>query len=186
MDIKIYINILIVLISIVIVYYAINYGNIKAKSEAFTQIKLPNNDIDIYEIRELKKIVDNQNHIINNQKNIIDDYITKKNIDNNKFYRNEIKPEEDVEEYFKKIQEENDKEIKKNIMDDIDILDYYKSHLEVVKSYLEDPVTRGSNIYESEQYSKLLEVGNINLNNGVKLPHPNYWSINIDLQNKQK
>ena len=35
---------------------------------------------------------------------------------------------------------------------------------------------RGSNIYESEQYSKLLEIGNIKIDDSTKLPNPMYYS----------
>jgi len=189
MDIKTYINILIFLISIIIIYYAVNYGNIKTRIEALSDIKLPESEnIESYDMRELKKIVDEQTHIIDEQKHIINDYITKKEKSEKKYYLNEIKPDEDFENYFKQLQEENDKTINNTLSDDndFDILNHYKSNLNIVKTYLEDPITRGSNIYESEQYSKLLEIGNIKLDNGVKLPHPSDWSINIDMQDKLK
>lgn len=187
MDIKAYINILIFLISIIIIYYAVNYGNIKTRIEALNDIKLPESEnIESYDMRELKKIVDEQTNIIDKQSHIINDYITKKEKSDKKYYLNEIKPDEDFENYFKQLQEENDKTVNNTLNEDTDydILNHYKAHLNIVKTYLEDPVTRGSNIYESEQYSKLLEIGNIKLDNGVKLPHPSDWSINIDMQDK--
>ena len=187
MDIKTYINILIFLISIIIIYYAVNYGNIKTRIEALSNIKLPESEnIESYDMRELKKIVDEQTNIIDKQSHIINDYITKKEKSDKKYYVNEIKPDEDFEIYFKQLQEENDKTVNNTLNEDTDydILNHYKSNLNIVKTYLEDPVTRGSNIYESEQYSKLLDIGNIKLDNGVKLPHPSDWSINIDMQDK--
>lgn len=174
---------------IIIFYYAVNYGNIKTRIEAFNQIKLPDTtNLESYDMRELKKIVNEQNDIIDKQSHLINDYINKKEKQEKKYYVNEIKPDEDFELYFKQIQEDNDKLIDKTLDKDIDydILNHYKSHLKVVKTYLEDPITRGSNIYNSEQYSKVLEVGNIKLDNGVKLPHPDNWSINIDIQDKLK
>ncbi len=189
MEIKSYINILIFLIAIIIFYYAVNYGYIKKRIEAFNDIKLPESEnIESYDIKELKKIVDEQTHIIDTQSNIINDYINKKEKSDKKYYVNEIKPDEDFENYFKQLQEDNDKKVKNTLNDDTDydILNHYKSNLNIVKTYLEDPITRGSNIYESEQYSKLLEIGNIKLDNGVKLPHPSDWSINIDMQDKLK
>ena len=189
MEIKSYINILIFLISIIIIYYAVNYGNIKTRIEALNDIKLPESvNIESYDMKELKKIVDDQTHIIDQQTHIINDYITKKEKDEKKYYVNEIKPDEDFEMYFKQLQEENDKTIDNTFKNDTDydILNHYKSNLNIVKTYLEDPVTRGSNIYNSEQYSKLLEIGNIKLDNGVKLPHPSDWSINIEMEDKLK
>jgi hypothetical protein len=186
MEIKTYINILIILIAVIIFYYAVNYGYIKTRVEAFNQIKLPETkNIESYDMRELKKVVDEQNNIIDKQSHIINDYINKKNKEDKKYYINEIKPDEDFELYFKQIQEENDKMVDKTLGNDTDydVLNHYKSNLNLVKTYLEDPITRGSNIYDSEQYSKLLEIGNIKLDNGVKLPHPDKWSINIDIQN---
>ena len=189
MEVKSYINILIFLISIIIIYYAVNYGNIKTRIEALSDIKLPESaNIESYDMRELKKIVDEQTNIIDKQTNIINDYISKKEKSDKKYYVNEIKPDEDFENYFKQLQEENDKTVNNTLPEDTDydILNHYKTNLNIVKTYLEDPVTRGSNIYESEQYSKLLEIGNIKLDNGVKLPHPSDWSINIDIQDKLK
>jgi hypothetical protein len=185
MEIKSYINILIILLVIIITYYAINYGNIVNKMEALNTIKIPKYDnIDSYDIKQLKTIVNEQNDIITKQSEIINDYINK---NEKKFYKNEIKPDEDFENYFKQLQLENDKIIESNSKnEDIDILNHYKKHLNIVKTYLEDPVTRGSNIYESELYSKLLDVGNIKLSNGYKLPHPNNYSINISLEDKWK
>ena len=185
MEIKSYINILIILIVIIITYYAINYGNIINKMEALNTIKIPKYDnIDSYDIKQLKNIVHEQNDVITKQSEIINNYINK---NEKKFYRNEIKPDEDFENYFKQLQHENDKIIEaQDKNDDIDILSHYKKHLNIVKTYLEDPVTRGSNIYESELYSKLLDVGNIKLTNGYKLPHPNNYSINIALEDKWK
>ena len=189
MEIKSYINILIFLIAIIIIYYAVNYGNIKSHIEAFNEIKLPKStNIESYDMTKLKKIVDDQTHIIDEQSHIINDYIHKKEKNDKKYYVNEIKPDEDFEMYFKQIQEENDKTVNNTLIDDTeyDILNHYKSNLNIVKTYLEDPITRGFNIYNSEQYSKLLEIGNIKLDNGIELPHPTHWSINIDMEDKLK
>jgi hypothetical protein len=189
MEIRSYINILIFLIAIIIFYYAINYGDIKTRIEAFNDIKLPESEnIESYDMRTLKKIVDEQNDIIDKQSHIINDYITTKEKNEKKYYVNEIKPDEDFENYFKELQDENDKTVNNTLKDDTDydILNHYKTNLNIVKTYLEDPVTRGSNIYDSEQYSKLLDVGNIILDNGVKLPHPDQWSINIYIEDKLK
>ena len=78
MEIKSYINILIILIVIIITYYAINYGNIINKMEALNTIKIPKYDnIDSYDIKQLKTIVHEQNDIITKQSEIINDYINK-------------------------------------------------------------------------------------------------------------
>jgi len=186
MEIKSYINILIILIVIIITYYAINYGNIINKIEALNTIKIPQYDnIESYDIKQLRNVVKEQNSIITKQSQLINDYINK---NEKKFYRNEIKPDDNFENYFKELQLENDKIIQKNQKsdEDVDILNHYKKHLNIVKTYLEDPITRGSNIYESELHSKVLEIGNIKLDNGNKLPNPTNYSINISLEDKRK
>lgn len=186
MEIKSYINILIILIVIIITYYAINYGNIINKIEALNTIKIPKYDnIESYDIKQLRNVVKEQNNIITKQSELINDYINK---NEKKFYRNEIKPDDNFENYFKELQSENDKIIEKNQNsdEDFDILNHYKKHLNIVKTYLEDPITRGSNIYESELHSKVLEIGNIKLDNGSKLPNPTNYSINISLEDKRK
>jgi len=186
MEIKSYINILIILIVIIITYYAINYGNIINRMEALNTIKIPKYDnIESYDIKQLRNVVKEQNKIITTQSELINDYINK---NEKKYYKNEIKPDDNFENYFKELQIENDKIIEnnKNSDEDFDILNHYKKNLKFVKTYLEDPITRGSNIYESELHSKLLEVGNIKLDNGYKLPHPTNYSINISLEDKRK
>ena len=186
MEIKSYINILIILIVIIITYYAINYGNIINRMEALNTIKIPKYDnIESYDIKQLRNVVKEQNKIITTQSELINDYINK---NEKKYYKNVIKPDDNFENYFKELQIENDKIIEnnKNSDEDFDILNHYKKNLKFVKTYLEDPITRGSNIYESELHSKLLEVGNIKLDNGYKLPHPTNYSINISLEDKRK
>jgi hypothetical protein len=186
MEIKSYINILIILIVVIITYYAINYGNIVNRMEALNSIKIPKYDnIESYDLKQLRNVVKEQNEIITKQSELINDYINK---NEKKFYKNEIKPDEDFEMYFKELQKENDELIdkNKNYDEDFDILNHYKKNLKIVKTYLEDPITRGSNIYESELHSKVLEVGNIKLDNGYKLPHPTNYSINISLNDKWK
>ena len=63
-----------------------------------------------------------------------------------------------------------------------DILEQNKKSLNIIKRYLEDPVMRGHNIYESEQYSKLMEIGNIQVDNPETVPKPLFWSKNINKQ----
>ena len=48
--------------------------------------------------------------------------------------------------------------------------DYYKLKINIVKTYLEDPITRGANIYASEQYAKLDDIGEIKLDDNALLP----------------
>jgi len=48
--------------------------------------------------------------------------------------------------------------------------DYYKLKINIVKTYLEDPITRGANIYTSEQYAKLDDIGEIKLDDNALLP----------------
>lgn len=72
-----------------------------------------------------------------------------------------------------------------NIVNDMDVdyEKYYKTKIEYVKSYLEDPATRGYNIYESEQFSKLLDIGNIKVNDKVEpLPYPTNYARSIELK----
>ena len=74
---------------------------------------------------------------------------------------------EDIEKYFKEMQENYDKIIRNNqhIEEESDITEKYK--INIVKRYLEDPIMRGSNIYDSEQYSRLLDIGNIKIDEKV-------------------
>jgi hypothetical protein len=54
----------------------------------------------------LRNIVKEQNNIITKQSELINDYINK---NEKKFYKNEIKPDDNFENYFKELQSENDK-----------------------------------------------------------------------------
>ena len=119
-DIKNYIILIIILISIIIIYESIKIGNFNIIKEAFKNIKQP--DFVLYD--EMKAL--------NNDKN------------NNK-----------KENKLKYITYEDD---------------FYKFKINIVKTYLEDPITRGANIYGSEQYAKLDDIGQINLDDNSLLP----------------
>jgi hypothetical protein len=118
-DIKNYIIIIIVLISIIIIYESIKIGKFNMIQEAFTNIKRP--DFILYDV-------------MHNVKNKPEDKLTTK-----------------YDTYTD---------------------DYYGLKINIVKTYLEDPVVRGGNIYNSEQYAKLDDVGQINLTNNSLLPKP--------------
>jgi hypothetical protein len=136
--------------------------------------------IDNLDIKQLKNVINEQNKLIEKQSEVIGTYVTKIENNNNRFCQNVIKPSDDIEKYFNNVREENDKIIKNNqlIQEESDISEKYK--INIIKRYLEDPVMRGSNIYESEQYSKLMEIGNINIDEPQNPPNPKGWSININ------
>jgi len=184
MQIKTYIIITMFLIVFIITYHANIFGKHKEFFDAKTGIIKPNNaNIDNLDVKQLKTLVTEQNNIINKQTEVINKYIEKTEKNNNKFIENIIKPNEDIDNYFKNIREDNDKIIKNNQRHDesVDISEQYKNKIKIVKTYLEDPIMRGSNIYESEQYSKLLEIGNIIIDDKVNPPHASHWSKNINL-----
>lgn len=120
-DIKNYIILMIILISIIIIYESIKIGNFNMIKEAFKNIKQPN--FVLYdEMKALK-----QDEI------------------NNKTDKSKYLTYED---------------------------DYYKFKINIVKTYLEDPITRGANVYASEQYSRVDDIGEIKLDDNSLLPKP--------------
>ena len=143
-----------------------------------TIVKPDNTNIDNLDVKQLKSIVAQQNEIINKQSDVINKYVQNTENTKKRFNTNVVKPDENIDKYFDKIRDETDEVIKKNQIeeDNIDLAEHYKSKIKIVKSYLEDPIMRGSNIYESEQYSKLLEIGNIKIDDSTKLPNPMYYS----------
>jgi hypothetical protein len=121
-DIKNYIILIIILISIIIIYESIKIGNFNIIKEAFKNIKKP--DFTLYD-----EMVE-----LNNDK---------KENKLNKLNKSKYITYED---------------------------DFYKLKINIVKTYLEDPITRGANIYASEQYAKIDDIGQINLDDNSLLP----------------
>lgn len=117
MNIKNYIIIIIILISIIIIYESINIGNNNLLNEAYSNIKKP--DFTLYDV--MHKV-------------------------------------------------DEDKKNNKNITTYED--KYYNFEINIVKSYLEDPIMRGANVYNSEQYTRLNDIGEIKLDDNVLLPKP--------------
>lgn len=115
-DIKNYIILIIILISIIIIYESIKIGNFNIIKEAFKNIKKP--DFILY---------DEMIALNNDKKEKKSKYITYED-------------------------------------------DFYKLKINIVKTYLEDPITRGANIYASEQYAKIDDIGQINLDDNSLLP----------------
>ena len=179
---KTYIILIMIIIVIILTYHANIFKNTKEFLTAQDTIIKPNNtDIDSLDVKQLKTIVSQQNEIINKQTEAINKYVENTENSKKRFNTNVVKPAEDVNNYFNKIRDETDKVIKKNQTseDNIDISEHYKNKIKIVKSYLEDPIMRGSNIYESEQYSKLLEIGNIKIDEKITPPNPMYYSKNF-------
>jgi predicted PurR-regulated permease PerM len=177
---KTYIIIVMILILIILTYHANVFGKKKELIDSSNDIIKPKYDnIDNLDIKQLKNIVNEQNELISKQKEIIENHIEKINKNNKKYTENIIKPNENIDDYFKKLREITDNNIKNNISEE-DMIEKNQKLLKVVKRYLEDPLMRGYNIYESEQYSKLLEIGNIQIRDKVTPPHPQKWSININ------
>jgi DNA primase catalytic subunit len=177
---KIYIIIAMILILLILMYHANIFGKKKELYDSKKNIIIPNyENIDNLDIKQLKNIVNEQNELINKQKQVIEEYVEKIENNKKKYNTNVIKPTEDIENYFKELRDINDSSIKINESEE-NMLEKNQKLIEVVKRYLEDPLMRGYNIYESEQYSKLLEIGNIQIDNKEKLPKPSYWSININ------
>ncbi len=173
-----------IFIVIILTYHANVFKSTKEFLTAQdTIIKPDNQNIDNLDVKQLKNIVSQQNEIINKQTEVINKYVETAENNKKRFNTNVVKPDEDIDKYFEKIRTDTDGIIKKNQTeeDNIDIAKHYKSKIQIVKSYLEDPIMRGSNIYESEQYSKLLEIGNIQIDNKQDKPNPMYWSKNINL-----
>ena len=53
--------------------------------------------------------------------------------------------------------------------------DNFNFKINIVKTYLEDPLMRGSNVFDSEQYSRLFDIGEIKLDNNSKIPKPTHF-----------
>ncbi len=176
---KTYIIIIMLIIVLILTYHANIFKSTKEFLTAQnTIIKPDNTNVDNLDIKQLKTILSQQNDIINKQNEVINKYVETTENNKKRFNTNIVKPNEDIDKYFDKIRTDNDKIIKQNQAeeDNIDIAEHYKSKITVVKSYLEDPIMRGSNIYESEQYSKLLEIGNIKIDEKITPPNPMHYS----------
>ncbi len=168
-----------VIVVLILTYHANVFKSTKEFLTAQnTIIKPDTTNIDNLDVKQLKSIVSQQNEIINKQSEVINKYVENTENSKKRFNTNIIKPDENIDKYFDKIRDETDDVIKKTQTqeDNIDLAEHYKSKIQIVKSYLEDPIMRGSNIYESEQYSKLLEIGNIKIDEAVKPPHPMHYS----------
>ena len=188
MESKTYIIILMVIIALILTFHANIFGKNKEFLEAKTHIIKPDNvNIDNLDIKQLKNIVSKQTELINKQSTVINNYIEKKDNDNKineqRFNKNIVKPDENIDKYFENIRQTNDTIIKNNQdnQDNINIGDRYK--ITMIKTYLEDPIMRGSNIYDSEQYSKLLEIGNIQIDNKNTPPNPMHFSRSFQKTN---
>ncbi len=176
---KTYIIIIMLIIVLILTYHANIFKSTKEFLTAQnTIIKPDNTNVDNLDVKQLKTILSQQNDIINKQNEVINKYVETTENNKKRFNTNIVKPNEDIDKYFDKIRTDNDKIIKQNQAeeDNIDIAEHYKSKITVVKSYLEDPIMRGSNIYESEQYSKLLEIGNIKIDEKITPPNPMHYS----------
>lgn len=130
MNIKNYIIIIIILISIIIIYESINIGNNNLLNEAFSNIKKP--DFTLYDV--MHKVHEDRQ---NNKNTNITTYEDK----------------------------------------------YYNLKINIVKSYLEDPIMRGANIYNSEQYTRLDDIGEIKLDDNALLPKPSNFIGNPTTKN---
>lgn len=187
MEPKTYIILIMFLILIIIAYNANIFSHKNEIFDAHNKIIKPDNtNIDNLDVKQLKKLVNEQNLLINKHTELINNYVDKIEKKRIKYTQNIIKPDDDIENYFNKVRELNDEVIRSNQTDiDIDndnILDRYKNNIKIIKTYLEDPIMRGANIYESEQYSKLLQIGSIVIDEPNTPPHPMKWSININKQ----
>ena len=177
---KTYIIIAMILILLILIYHANIFGKQKELFESKKNIlQSEYYNVDNLDIKQLKNIVNEQNQLITKQKELIEEYVEKIEKNKRKYNQNIVKPTEDVEKYFEELRKLNDKDIKINESEE-DMIEKNQKLIKVVKRYLEDPVMRGYNIYESEQYSKLLEIGNIKIDDKITPPHPSQWSININ------
>lgn len=188
MEPKTYIIILMVIIAIILTFQANIFGQNKEFFDAKINIIKPDNvNIDDLDVKQLKNIVSKQTELIDKQSKVINNFIEKTDNINKKneqrFNQNVIKPDENIDKYFESIRNTNDTIIKNNQENDdnLNIGDRYK--ITMVKTYLEDPIMRGSNIYESEQYSKLLEIGNIQIDNKNTPPNPMHFSRSFQKTN---
>lgn len=183
METKTYIIIIMIIIVFMLTFYVIIFGRNRDLVDAKKNIiKADNTNIDNLDVKQLKNIVNNQSELIKKQTELINSYIEKTEKNNNRFNQNVIKPDENIDKYFHNIRTEHDTIIRNNQenYENISIDNKYK--INIVKTYLEDPIMRGSNIYESEQYSKLLEIGNIQIDNKNTPPNPSHYSKSF--QNK--
>jgi superfamily I DNA/RNA helicase len=177
---KTYIIISMILILLILIYHANIFGKQKELFESKQNIlRSEYYNVDNLDIKQLKNIVNEQNQLITKQKELIGEYVEKIEKNKRKYNENIIKPTEDVEKYFEELRKLNDSSIKTNQSEE-DMIEKNQKLVQVVKRYLEDPLMRGYNIYESEQYSKLLEIGNIKIDDKITPPHPSQWSININ------
>ena len=119
MHIQNYIFTIIILISIVILYEALNFGYLQNIKEAMLNIKKPNTIL--YDIDTQLDEKENNGDIVE----------------------------------FKD--------------------DNFNFKINIVKTYLEDPLMRGSNVFDSEQYSRLFDIGEIKLDNNSKIPKPTHF-----------
>lgn len=170
---KNYIIIAMIITLILIVYHANVFNNKKEFLDSTNNIKIPQyENIDNLDVKQMKEIIEKQ-------KEIISEYVGKIEKNNKRYHTTVIQPNEDVEQYFKELRQINDETIEMNKYEE-NMLNKNKEVLVIVKRYLEDPLMRGYNIYESEQYSKLLDIGNIKVDNTTQLPKPLHWSINLN------
>ena len=176
---KTYIIIIMLIVVLILTYHANIFKSTKEFLTAQNTIVKPDNtNIDSLDVKQLKSLITQQNEIINKQSEVINKYVETTENNKKRFNTNVVKPDENIDKYFDKIRNETDEVIKKNQTeeDNIDLAEHYKNKIQIVKSYLEDPIMRGSNIYESEQYSKLLEIGNIKIDEAEKPPKPMHYS----------
>ncbi len=178
---KTYIIIIMIMILILLIYYSNVFSSQSEHINSSQKILNSNyTNIDNLDIKQLKNIVKDQNETLEKQKKLIEEYVEKIEKNTRKYTTNIISPSGDVEMYFKELRKLNDSSIKSNELDEEDIMEKNKKLIQVMKRYLEDPLMRGYNIYDSEQYSKLLEIGNIQITNKNTPPNPLNWSININ------
>lgn len=62
--------------------------------------------------------------------------------------------------------------------DFIDPAEYYRKHQKFIKSTMDDPIMRGSNIKNYNHYSKTTDIGRIDLTNDKNYPEPEEYIFN--------
>ena len=171
-----------------------NISDIKTNIDNYNISKIKQEQEDLLlqtkvEFNDIKQLLQKQNDIINKQTELLDKQaqLLGKIPQINKITHNKYDDaiiehkDENIEVYFKDLRAINDTNIKNEA--DIDYEEYYRNKIQYVKSYLEDPATRGYNIFESEQFSKLLDIGNIKVNDKVEpLPYPTNYARSIELK----
>ena len=171
-----------------------NISDIKTNIDNYNISKIKQEQEDLLlqtkvEFNDIKQLLQKQNDIINKQTELLDKQaqLLGKIPQINKITHNKYDDaiiehkDENIEVYFKDLRAINDTNIKTEA--DIDYEEYYRNKIQYVKSYLEDPATRGYNIFESEQFSKLLDIGNIKVNDKVEpLPYPTNYARSIELK----